>query len=104
MQLAVLDHNAHTGRQQYRNSDGEIVLQWKYRKSSKQWDATPAPDKKKYTYTPKLTEIIRQQRKQLTHALKYIPPLSRDHPSCIQPNIGHTQPATTKEIAQKKYS
>ena len=104
MQLVVLDHNAHTGRQQYQNKDGETVYLRKYRKSSKQWDATPALEKKKYSYIPTLMEEIRQKRKQLTHTLKYNPPASQNQPSRIQPNIAHQQPATTKDIVQCKHS
>ena len=70
MQLAVLDHNAHTGRRQYQNKDGENMFQRKYRKSSKQWDVTPVTEKKKYDYIPKLMEEIRQHWKKLTHTLK----------------------------------
>jgi len=40
MQLAVMDQNAHVGRHQYYNKQGEGVFLRKYRKSSKQWDAT----------------------------------------------------------------
>ena len=104
MQLAVLNHNAHTRWQQYQNKDGENVFHRKYRKSSKQWDATPVTEKKKYDYLPKLMEEIRQHRKMLTHSLKYILPLSHDNPSRIQPNIGHTQPDLTKQIVLNKHS
>ena len=69
----------------------------KYRKSSKQWDATPVTEKKKYDYLPKLMEEIRQHRKKFTHSLKYIPP----H---IQTNIGHTQSDLTKQIVLNKHS
>ena len=38
MQLAVLDHNAHIDRAQYKNRSGDEVYYRKYRKASKSWD------------------------------------------------------------------
>ena len=38
MQLAVLDHNAHIDRVQYKKRSGDEVYYRKYRKASKSWD------------------------------------------------------------------
>ena len=51
MQLAVLDHNTHAEWENAKTRNGDLRYR-KYRKASKQWDATPVICKKQYSYIP----------------------------------------------------
>lgn len=41
VQLAVLDHNALTGRENALNHNDDIIYHRKYRKQTKKWDVAP---------------------------------------------------------------
>ena len=104
MQLAVLDHNAHIDRAQYKNKSGDGVYYRKYRKASKSWDVTPTVLKKDYKYIPALMKDILDYRDHSTQTMKSIPPLPPEHPSHIQTTIAHKEPIPTKEIVSHRNS
>ena len=59
VQLAVLDYNAHIGRDKAKNKAGDIIYNKKFRKQTKKWDATPALKEKQFAYISKLMEVIK---------------------------------------------
>ena len=52
IQLAIIDHNFHLGREKHVGPSGDQPFQYRrvYRKSSKKWDAIPVLEKKSYAY------------------------------------------------------
>lgn len=104
VQLAVLDYNAHLGRDKAKNKAGDIIYNRKFRKQSKKWDATPTLKQKEYIYIPELMEVIKSQHVSSCSGLKKGIPSRYDHPSTIQSTIANTPPASTNDIVRKKQS
>ena len=100
--LAVLDHNAHTGRENALNHNGDIIYHRKYRKQTKKWDVTPTKSKKLYKYIPELMRAILEERKVLAHNLKHQVTLHQEHPSNIQATIAHIIPDATAQLVKNK--
>ena len=63
MQLAILDHNVHTGRENVLNQNGDIIYHRKYRKQTKKWDVSPTKSNKTYKYIPELMKSIIEECK-----------------------------------------
>ena len=91
-QLALLDHNEHTQRENAVSKSGNVIYHRKYRKQSKKWDASPVKCEKAYKYVPELIQYIFEERNISDHGLKgkRIRPL--EHPTNIQRTIAHTIP------------
>ena len=103
-QLAVLDHNEHTQRQNAVNKSGDVIYHRKYRKPTKKWDASPVKCNKAYKYVPDLMQMIFQERKTSDHGLKHKRTRPLEHPVNIQGTIAHTLPEKTSEIIKNKRS
>ena len=104
MQLAVLDHNQHAGRNVKTNKKGEVIYARKYRKASRKWDVTPTLEQKKYNYIPRLIKEIKSQRQNSDHVLKQKLPTPGSHPNNIQHTIGEILPSGSRELASNKRS
>ena len=104
VQLAVLDHNAHTERSVALNKKGDAIYQRKYRKQTKKWDVTAVKSTKEYKYIPDIILQIFEERKISLAPLKHPVTLSQDHPSKRQNTIAHIQPNDTAIIALNKCS
>lgn len=104
VQLAVMDYNAHLGRDKAKNKSGDIIYNRKFRKQTKKWDATPALKDKQFTYIPELMEVIKSQHISSSSSLKKGLPSRHDHPTSIQKTIANTPPTSTNEIVRKKQS
>lgn len=70
VQLAVLDHNAHVGREVATNKKGEQIYHHKYRKQTKKWDVTPTKHMKKYKYATELMDAVMTEQKSSCAPLK----------------------------------
>lgn len=90
--LAVLDHNAHVGREIATTAKGDQRYHHKYRKQSKKWDVTPVKAKKEYTYIPNLISAIFEARKDSHGILRAKKRVQDDHPVNIQATIAHCLP------------
>ena len=104
VQLAVLDHNAHTERSVAMNKKGDAIYHRKYRKQTKKWDVTAVKSTKEYKYIPDLMLQIFEERVRSVVPLKHAITLSQDHPSKRQRTIAHTQPDETTNIVMNKCS
>ena len=104
VQLAVLDYNAHLGRDKAKNKAGNIIYNRKFRKQSKKWDATPTFKQKQFAYIPELMNMIKFQHVSSCSGLKKGLPSHYDRPSSIQQTIANAPPASTDEIVRKKQS
>lgn len=102
VQLAVLDHNAHTTRENALNHNGDIIYHRKYRKQTKKWDVTPTKSKKLYKYIPELMRAILEERKVSVHNLKHQVTLHQEHPTNIQATIAHIIPDATAQLVKNK--
>ena len=102
MQLAILDHNAHTERENALNKNGDIIYHRKYRKQTKKWDVSPTKSNKAYKYIPELMKVILEERKGSVQNLKHRVALPQEHPANIQPTIAHTIPDKTAELVTNK--
>jgi len=104
VQLAVLDHNAHTGREVATTIGGDQRYHRKYRRQSKKWDVTPVKCKKDYNYIPKLMTTIAEICDESARPLKSRQHLRQDHPETIQHTIAQIPPETTTAIVATKRS
>lgn len=102
MQLAVLDYNAHIGRDKAKNKAGNIIYNRKFRKQTKKWDATPALKEKQFAYIHKLMEVIKSQHINSCSSLKKEFPSHHDHPTSIQKTIANIPP-TSNEIVKSHF-
>ena len=78
------------------------MYNWKFRKQTKRWDATPVLESKKYPHIPDLMKEIELEYKNHDAALRVQVQSSYDSPISIQKTIGNSQPETTREIVRKK--
>jgi len=104
VQLAVLDHNFHSNREQARRKSGELMFARKFRKQTKKWDITPTLKKKTYEYIPDLMKDIMTLRVTTSSKLKDKVVLDEHHPKRRQSTIGNTQPLPTTELVSNKKS
>lgn len=104
VQLAVLDHNAHSEREAAVSTKGEQLYHRKYRKQSKKWDVTPLKTTKTYKYIPELIQAVFEERKASISSMKRPATLPEEHPTNIQHTIAHTQPNNTADIVKNKKS
>lgn len=104
VQLAILDHNAHTERSVAVNRKGNTIYHRKYRKQTKKWDVTAVKSTKEYKYIPDLMQQIFEERMMSAAPLKQPITLAQDHPAKRQRTIAHTQPDETVNIATNKSS
>ena len=99
MQLAVLDHNAHTRRV---NHNDNITYYRKYRKQTNKWDVTPTKSEKLYKYIPGFMRAILEEQKVLAYNMKQQVALHQEHPSNIQATIAHIIPDATAQLVKNK--
>ena len=104
VQLAVLDHNAHAGREVAKNEKGEQIYHRKYRKQTKKWDATATKQIKEFTYSTELMDTIMAERKTSCAPLKRRRHVDDDNPTNIQATIAHIAPLHTQDIVTNKRS
>ena len=103
MQLAVLHHNTHAERENAKTRNEDLRYHRKYRKASKQWDATPVMCKKQYSYISAMTDEIIEEHKASDGSVSY-QTVATDHPLLIQSTIDHIPPSTTSHIVNNKRS
>ena len=104
VQLAVLDHNAHSERKGAVDNKGEQLFHRKYRKQSKKWDVTPLKSNKTYKYIPELIQAVFEERTVSISSMKRAITLPENHPTKIQHTIAHLQPDNTIDIVKNKKS
>lgn len=104
VQLAVLDHNAHVGREVATNKKGEQIYHRKYRKQTKKWDVTPTKHMKKYKYATELMDAVMTERKSSCAPLKRPRRVDSDCPTNIQATIVYSEPLHTQDIVSNKRS
>ncbi|KAJ8017828.1 hypothetical protein HOLleu_44520 [Holothuria leucospilota] len=84
--LAAIDFNHHRDRANVRDADGNIKLQAKYSKASKQWHPVPVKEPKDYSYIQDLMGRIVSARVANPCHLATKPPVPADHPRNIRPH------------------
>ena len=104
IQLAIIDHNFHVGRERHISTSNEPQYRRVHRKSSKKWDAVPVLEKKSYSYLlPLCVSVVESYQK---FEGRLIDPITKpaDHPEKISSTIACTAPPPTSSIAKNKRS
>lgn len=89
-QLAVIDHNYHSNRQQAKKLDGSPRFQCKYSKSTGRFSAQPVMEQKSYGYLPQLMALVFRQRAQTPGPIsQQVPPNdpNRIHPRMLRLSV-----------------
>ena len=106
VQLAVMDHNFHLGREQRTSPSVPDRCQYRrvYRKSSQNWDAVPVLEKKSYAYLAPLCISVFERYQAFDGNLKDKISKFANHPEMIASTIACTEPPPTLSIIQNKQS
>ena len=105
IQLAVLDHNAHTIRAPKQRADSQGYLYHRrYRKQTRNWDVVKVMERKEFDYIPEMLEVKTKFWKETACTTRKRTTLPDNHPSRIQRTIAHTEPPDTHTIVQNKQS
>ena len=99
IQLAVLDHNAHIGRNPKCYTDSqEFQYHRRYRKQTKNWDAVKVMESKEYKQITDLSNEVYKYWEESEFNMKKRSVIPGNHPCNIQHTIAHTQPPETNVI------